>query len=138
MTDIFSVEKRSQIMRHIKSKDSKPEKYIRSLVHSMGYRFRLHRKDLPGCPDLVFPKYRKVIFVHGCFWHGHKGCKRSTLPHTNYTFWKDKIEGNIKRDKTNYHKLRNINWKYLVIWQCEIKIKYKKELINKLSNFLQA
>jgi len=124
-------------MSKIKSKDSKQEIFIRKLVHSMGFRFRLHRKDLPGKPDLVFPKYKKVIFVNGCFWHGHKDCKRSYLPSTNKKFWNKKILGNIERDKSNYKKLRKIGWAYLVIWQCEIK-KSNKELIkNKLAEFLE-
>ena len=102
----------------------------------MGYRFRLHRKDLPGKPDIVFPKYRKVIFVHGCFWHGHKNCKRATLPVTNRTFWKKKISKNIVRDKQNYVQLKKVGWKYLIIWQCEIKKEKELSLTKKIDIFL--
>ncbi len=136
MVDIFSPEKRSAIMRRIKSRDSKPELIVRKLTHSLGYRYRLHRKDLPGTPDLVFPKYKKVIFVHGCFWHGHNGCKRASLPATNVEFWKKKISGNIVRDTNNYEKLEGSGWKYLIIWQCEIKKSMLDSLANKISLFL--
>lgn len=97
MTDIFSPEKRSEIMRGIRSKDTKPELIIRSLVHRMGYRFKLHDRKLPSSPDLSLPKYRKVIFIHGCFWHSHEGCTRASLPASNKSFWKQKIDSNIQR-----------------------------------------
>ena len=87
----------------------------------MGYRFRLHRKDLPGKPDLVLPKYRTAIFVNGCFWHQHKECKYSRLPKTNIDFWKRKLEGNIQRDKLNQSKLKDMGWKVIIIWECQIK-----------------
>jgi len=136
MVDVFSQKKRSEIMKKIGPKNSAPERYIRSLVHRMGYRFRLHRKDLPGKPDMVFPKYRKVIFVHGCFWHGHKGCKKSKLPETNTTFWKEKISKNIKRDYSNYNDLKSLGWDYLVLWQCQIKKKKIEYLEKKIVSFL--
>lgn len=94
---------------------------MRSVLHRMGFRFRLHRKDLPGCPDIVLPKHRKVIFVHGCFWHGHKGCPRSARPSTNRDFWEKKLSGNVKRDKKNLRELNELGWKTLVIWTCETK-----------------
>jgi DNA mismatch endonuclease (patch repair protein) len=137
MSDKFSIEKRSEIMSHIKSKDSKPEIYIRKLVFSMGYRYRLHRKDLPGKPDIVFPMYRKVIFVNGCFWHGHSDCKKATLPMSNKDFWNKKIFKNKERDRNNYKKLSSLNWKYLIIWQCEIKKKNEDTLKNKIKDFLE-
>lgn len=123
-------------MRNIGPRDSKPEKYVRSVVHGMGYRFRLHRKDLPGTPDIVLSRHRKVIFMHSCFFHGHKRCKRAALPATNRTFWKKKIEGNIKRDKSNYRKLKRIGWEYLVIWQCRIKNHRGEKLRSKIGRFL--
>lgn len=135
MSDIFSKEKRSLIMSKIGPKNTRQELFVRKLIHSMGYRFRLHRKDLPGNPDLVFPKHKKVIFVHGCFWHGHKGCKRSALPETNRKFWKNKIAGNMLRDKINYARLRKKGWKLLAIWQCEIGNEKKVSLIRKISGF---
>jgi DNA mismatch endonuclease, patch repair protein len=136
MTDIFSKEKRSSIMQKIGSKDSTQELFIRKLLHSMGYRFRLHRKDLPGCPDIVFPKYKKVLFIHGCFWHGHKGCKRAVLPSENRNFWEEKIGGNINRDKSNYIKLRKKGWNYLIIWQCRIKRGNEKLLMQNIKKYL--
>lgn len=125
-------------MSHIKPKNSIQEIFIRGLVHSLGFRYRLHQKDLFGKPDIVFPKYKKVIFVNGCFWHGHKRCKRAALPTTNKIFWKKKINGNIERDKLNYRKLRKHGWGYLIIWQCEIKEANKKFLKKKIMGFLQT
>jgi DNA mismatch endonuclease (patch repair protein) len=135
--DIFTPEKRSEIMRKIKPAGSKQEIFIRKLVHSMGYRYRLHKKDLPGKPDLVFRKYKKVIFVNGCFWHGHEGCKRSALPTTNAEFWRKKITGNVERDKVNYERLNKLGWKILIVWQCEIKESEKEKLRKKISEFLE-
>lgn len=136
MADIFKKEKRSQIMSHISGKNTKPEIIIRKIVHSLGYRFRLHKKELPGKPDIVFHKLKKVIFINGCFWHGHKNCLRSKLPATNKKFWKIKIEGNKRNDKSNKIKLKRLGWDYLVIWQCEIKKKNAEKLETKISKFL--
>ena len=136
MTDIFSKSKRSKIMSKIGSKNSSTEMTVRCLIHSMGYRYRLHRKDLPGKPDLVFMKYKKVIFVHGCFWHAHKDCKKSALPSTNNQFWIDKISKNISRDIETYKKLKDIGWDYLIIWQCEAKKKNLENLSKKIKEFL--
>ncbi|NGP89191.1 very short patch repair endonuclease [Fodinibius halophilus] len=137
MADIFSEDKRSEIMSNIGSKDTKPELFIRSLTHRMGYRFRLHRKDLPGTPDLVFPKYNSVIFVHGCYWHGHEDCKKASIPDTNTEFWKNKIQKNIDRDHRNYKELEELGWEYLIIWQCEIREENIPELKKKIDSFLQ-
>ena len=122
--DRISPEERSRIMSHIRSKDTKPEKRLRSLLHRLGFRFRLHRKDLPGTPDIVLPKYRTVIFVHGCFWQQHPGCKKATLPRSNVEFWKNKLEKNIERDKEVEKKLIETGWNVIVIWECEIKKTY--------------
>ncbi|MDD5529713.1 MAG: DNA mismatch endonuclease Vsr [bacterium] len=124
-------------MSKIGPKNSKQEIFVRKLVYSLGYRFRLHKKDLPGKPDLVFSKYKKVIFVNGCFWHGHSNCKRAKLPTTNRKFWKNKICKNVKKDKTNYHDLKKLGWKYLVIWQCNINSKNITSLENKILKFLK-
>ena len=110
-------------MSKIGPKDSKQEIFIRKLVHGLGYRYRLHRKDLPGKPDIVFPKHKKVIFINGCFWHGHKDCNRSKLPETNSQFWKEKIGKNIKNDEVNQKELKKLGWDHLTIWQCDIKQK---------------
>jgi DNA mismatch endonuclease (patch repair protein) len=134
MTDLFTKEKRSWIMSRIKGRDSGPEIHIRSLVHRMGYRFRVHRRDLPGNPDIVLPRHGKVIFVHGCFWHGHKGCHRSRRPTTNESFWHKKLDANIERDKRFRRALRRMGWKVLVVWECEIR-KLEK-LLRKLERFL--
>ena len=113
-------EQRSRNMSAIKSKNTKPEIAVRRLLHSMGYRFRLHRKDLPGSPDIVLPKYKTVIFVHGCFWHRHKNCKYASTPKTRQEFWEAKFRENINRDKLNQENLSSKGWKIIVVWECEI------------------
>jgi DNA mismatch endonuclease, patch repair protein len=123
-------------MSHISGKNTKPEILIRRITHSLGYGFRLHKKELPGKPDLVFSKLKKVIFVNGCFWHGHTKCSRSKLPSTNIKFWKEKIERNKKNDKLVKIKLKGLGWDYLVIWQCQIKKSNIEKLSNKISSFL--
>jgi len=138
MSDIYSRTKRSQIMSKISGKNTKPEIIIRKLVHSLGYRFRLYKKDLPGKPDIVFPKYKKVIFVNGCFWHGHKNCLRSKLPSTNKKFWKEKIEGNKKKDRSNYLRFKKLGWDYLVVWQCKIKVSNYEKLSLSIDSFLKG
>ena len=114
-------EQRSRNMSAIKSKNTKPEIKVRKVLHSMGYRFRLHRKDLPGSPDIVLPKYKTVIFVHGCFWHRHENCKYASIPKTRKEFWESKFKANVKRDKEIQEKIINIGWQYVVIWECETK-----------------
>jgi DNA mismatch endonuclease (patch repair protein) len=118
--DSISKEHRSWNMSRILSKDTSPEKIVRSMLHGMGYRFRLHRKDLPGKPDIVLPKYKTVIEVRGCFWHRHKGCKEATTPKSNQAFWLDKFSKNIKRDRSNERKLKKLGWNVVIIWECEI------------------
>lgn len=122
MADTISKERRSKLMSRIRSKNSKVELLIRSLVHRMGYRFRLHRKGLPGKPDLVFPSRKKAIFVHGCFWHWHPdpNCKRARMPKSRREFWKPKLEGNRRRDRENRQKLDDLGWEVLEIWECEV------------------
>ena len=116
-------EQRSRNMSAIKSKNTKPEIAVRKLLHSMGYRFRLHRKDLPGSPDIVLPKYKTVIFVHGCFWHRHENCKYASTPKTRQEFWEAKFRDNINRDKLNQENLSSKGWKIIIVWECEIKDK---------------
>jgi len=134
MVDVFSQGKRSWIMGRVKGRDTKPEMLVRSLVHHMGFRFRVHRRDLPGNPDVVLPRHRKVILIHGCFWHGHPGCPRSKRPTTNQTFWDRKLDGNLERDKRFLEELLRLGWKVLVIWQCETKT--PDFLAMKLERFL--
>ena len=116
-------EQRSRNMSAIKSKNTKPEIKVRKVLHSMGYRFRLHSKDLPGSPDIVLPKYKTVIFVHGCFWHRHQNCKYASTPKTRKEFWNKKFNENINRDKINQENLSSKGWKIIIIWECEIKNK---------------
>ncbi len=119
--DIYTREKRSEVMSKVRGKNTTPERKVRSLLHSLGYRFRLHRKDLPGKPDIVLPKYKAVIFVHGCFWHGHTCSKGEKLPKSNADFWGKKIHDNISRDKKNIEALEALGWKVFVVWECQIK-----------------
>ncbi len=121
--DTIDSKARSENMRAIKSKNMNPEMKVRKLVHSLGYRYRLHKKSLPGTPDLVFASRQKAIFVHGCFWHQHnaKKCKITRLPKSNLSYWKRKLDANVKRDKKNILRLRRKGWKVMVIWECQIR-----------------
>lgn len=119
MTDIVDRERRSENMSRIKGRDTAPELAVRRLAHGLGLRFRLHRKDLPGCPDLVFPKHRLAVFVHGCFWHRHDGCRYAYTPKSRVAFWTNKFAGNVARDQRNEEALRNLGWQVLVLWECE-------------------
>ncbi|MBI9080458.1 MAG: DNA mismatch endonuclease Vsr [Pseudodesulfovibrio sp.] len=120
MTDIVDKATRSRMMSSIKGKDSKPEMAVRKFLHASGLRFRLHRKDLPGKPDIILPKYKTAIFVHGCFWHRHEGCPKATTPASNMDFWEQKFAGNIERDRRNQGVLRSLGWRVLIMWECEI------------------
>lgn len=133
--DVFDREKRSWIMSRVGNKDTKPEIIVRSIVHRLGYRFRKNSMNLTGCPDIVLVRHRKVIFVHGCFWHGHKHCKRASRPTTNKKFWDDKLDANMLRDKTNSKILKSLGWKILIIWECQIKNQDK--LLSKIEDFLK-
>lgn len=128
--DNLSKDKRSWNMSRIKSKDTKPELRVRSLLHRQGFRFRLHRKDLPGKPDIVLPKYKTVIFVHGCFWHRHEGCSLAYSPKSREEFWKNKFQKNIFNDQGNIRLLRESGWQVNVIWECETRD------INKLNEII--
>src|SRR4051812_25213251 len=112
---------RSANMRAIRSTGMKPELSVRQTVYALGYRYRLHRRDLPGVPDLVFSARRRAIFVHGCFWHQHRGCRMAHLPKTNLSYWLPKLSRNVTRDKKNVRSLRRLGWDVLVIWECETK-----------------
>ena len=115
-------------MSRVSGKNTKPELVVRSLLHNIGYRFRLHRNDLPGKPDIILPKYKKIIFVHGCFWHVHDGCNFSMTPSSRKEFWSEKFETNEKRDKRNYDALLASGWRVLVVWECAIKTRKNNEL----------
>ncbi|WP_272700876.1 very short patch repair endonuclease [Desulfovibrio sp. Fe33] len=125
--DMLKPEARSQLMAKIKSKNTKPELVVRSLLHRMGFRFRLHRRDLPGTPDIVLPKYKTVIMVNGCFWHGHANCPKAKRPSSNTDFWYKKLDDNIARDRENVLKLEELGWRVMVIWECQVKDVFKLE-----------
>ena len=120
MVDYLNSSARSALMAKVKGKDTAPELVVRRTVHAMGYRYRLHRRDLPGSPDLVFPSRKKAIFVHGCFWHRHNGCSKTTTPKTRIRFWNSKFEANIARDRRSVAALRDLGWKTLVLWECGV------------------
>ncbi len=134
--DKISAERRSANMRAIRSTDTGPEMVVRRLVHQMGYRYRLHRKDLPGKPDLVFSSRKKIIFVHGCFWHQHnkKDCKLVRKPKTNTNYWLPKLERTVKRDKEHQTALKKKGWAVLIVWECEVE--ETEYLKNRLQMFL--
>ncbi|WP_289032758.1 very short patch repair endonuclease [uncultured Roseibium sp.] len=135
MTDRVSKSQRSENMRRIRSRDMKPEMIVRKLVHSMGYRYRLHRKDLPGKPDLVFGPRKAVVFVHGCFWHQHT-CRDGRLPKSNTSYWHAKLEQNVVRDAKVRSELEQAGWTVLVVWECQTK--NVEELKERISTFLEV
>ena len=124
-------------MGRVRGKDTRPELIVRRLIHGMGYRYRLHRRDLPGAPDLVFSRQKKVIFIHGCFWHRHPdpACKLARLPKSRLEFWRPKLEGNRDRDLHAQERLCDLGWHFLVVWECEIR--HKEQLRNKIRFFLE-
>jgi len=138
MIDKLSAQDRSRNMAAIRSKDMKPEMVVRKVAHSLGFRFRLHRADLPGKPDLVFPKYNSIIFVHGCFWHQHNklDCLDGRAPKSNLEYWRPKLTRNVERDAQSRHQLENKGWRVLVIWECETKD--RDYLASKVANFLRS
>jgi len=142
MPDIVDSPTRSRMMRAIKGRDTHPEIVLRKYLHSQGYRFRLHRKDLPGSPDLVLPRHNLAIFVHGCFWHRHSGCIYTTTPGTRTPFWEAKFEANVRRDRQACMKLQQQGWRVLVVWECGFKhclgqLTWLPELINGVSLYYE-
>ena len=121
-------------MAKVKSKDTKPEMIVRKLIFSLGYRYRLHSKNLPGNPDLVFAGRKKIIFIHGCFWHRHEGCRRATTPQSRKEYWDQKFGRTLQRDKANLEELKSLGWDCLVIWECELKD--QEFLAKRVVNFL--
>ncbi|MFZ5518479.1 MAG: very short patch repair endonuclease [Candidatus Zhuqueibacterota bacterium] len=132
--DVHSLERRSYNMSRIKGKDTKPELFVRKWLWSRGYRYRLHRKDLPGKPDIVFSRRKKAVFVHGCFWHKHC-CKYFKWPRSNKDFWEGKIHDNVRRDQENYQLLVASGWSYFIIWECELR-DHDPVIMNKLKEFI--
>jgi DNA mismatch endonuclease (patch repair protein) len=140
MSDVVSKEKRSKMMSGIRGKNTKPELKIRSAIHGLGYRYKLHDKSLPGKPDLVFPKYRAVVFIHGCFWHLHE-CHLFKWPSTRTGFWRKKITGNRERDKQNTLKLKDQGWRILIVWECALKGKHRWDfpaLVEQITTWLKS
>jgi DNA mismatch endonuclease (patch repair protein) len=131
--DIVSAKKRSEMMSGIKGRNTRPEMLVRSYLHAKGFRFRLHLRDLPGSPDLVLPKYRACIFVHGCFWHRHQGCRYATTPATRADFWEQKLEGNVTRDHRNVQLLLEAGWRVLIVWECGLR---QRANLEDISNWL--
>lgn len=137
MTDVLNSEQRKKNMASIKGRNTTPERILRSLLFREGYRFRLHDKRLPGRPDIILKRYRTVIFVHGCFWHRHPGCRYATEPKSNISFWHQKFAGNQARDVRNMEQLLKMNWNVIIVWECQIKM-FQKEGIAPLKNFLSS
>jgi DNA mismatch endonuclease, patch repair protein len=132
--DRLTPERRSALMAKVRGKDTAPEMIVRRLLHSMGFRYRLHRRSLPGAPDIVFPSRKKVIWIHGCYWHHHGGCRLATVPKTNRKFWIAKFKKNVARDKSNANSIAALGWKSLTIWQCELK--QQRTVVRRLRKFL--
>lgn len=136
MTDVHSKEIRSYNMSRIKGKNTKPEMLVRQFLYANGFRYRLHVKDMPGKPDIVLPKYKTIIFIQGCFWHGHDQCRYYVVPKTNTEWWLKKINGNKTKDKLNIDKLKQIGWKVIEIWECELKPKFIGTTLHILAEML--
>lgn len=134
MADLLDSRSRSENMRRIRSKDTLPEMLVRRCIYSMGYRYRLHVRDLPGKPDLVFRKAKKAILVHGCFWHQHTQCREGRIPGSKAEYWRPKLERNVKRDLMNLAELKQLGWKTLILWECELR--NEKQLRLRLKKFL--
>lgn len=134
MVDKVSKEIRSYNMSQIRSKDTKPEILVRSFLFSKGLRFRKNDKRYPGSPDIVLPKYKTIVFVHGCFWHLHEGCKYAVMPKSNVDFWQKKLYRNRERDEINKNKLENMGWKVLIVWECQLKKQNIQQTLNTLYN----
>lgn len=135
--DVFDQKTRSEVMSRIRSKNTRPELFVRKLLFSDGFRYRLHVKKLPGCPDLVFAKYRTVIFVHGCFWHSHLNCRKATKPSDHASYWAEKLRHNKERDLRTKTELLNSGWRVLIVWECACKKKHSMILCQKMSYFIQ-
>ncbi|NGX51875.1 MAG: Very short patch repair protein [Candidatus Anoxychlamydiales bacterium] len=136
MVDKFDKKTRSRVMAAIKNKNTKPEVNIRKALFAKGLRYRIHNKKLPGCPDIVFPKYKAVIFIHGCFWHNHD-CKHGQLPKSNVNFWEEKLQKNVERDKKNIQILKYMGWKVKIIWSCKLKNKKEFQSIDYANDIVE-
>ncbi len=136
--DVFTPEKRSNVMKRIKNHDTNPEVFVRRLLFSQGFRYRLHIRSLPGCPDIVLAKFKTVIFVNGCFWHHHEDCPRASMPSSRTEYWTKKLVRNVERDKRVQSELVEQGWRVLVVWECACRKRYAEELTQLLVNFLSS
>lgn len=137
MADTLTSEQRHRCMSHIRSKNTRPELLVRKYLFAKGFRFRVNRRDLPGKPDIVLPKYRTVVFVNGCFWHGHDSCRYATIPATNTAFWMAKINGNRERDALTQRKLEELGWRVIVVWQCQLKADKREATLAALPELIK-
>ena len=136
--DTLTPSQRSHLMSRVKGKNTRPEKTIRSLLHRLGYRFRIHRSNLPGSPDIVLPKYKTVVFVHGCFWHRHAGCSKATMPAAHRDYWETKFAENLERDARKERELATLGWHVITVWQCETVRKRREPLVRRLEEELRS
>ena len=135
MIDVVDQKTRSRMMSGIRGKDTRPEMLVRSGLHRLGFRFRLHARNLPGSPDLVLKRYRAVVFVHGCYWHRHEGCRYATTPATRPEFWQEKFEANVERDQRHQKMLREAGWRVFVVWECALR-REPSAAVDRLAAFL--
>lgn len=138
MADVHTPQQRSYNMSRIRGKNTKPEELVRKYLFSQGFRYRKNDARLPGKPDIVLPKYKTVVFVNGCFWHAHKGCKYFVWPKNNADFWKKKIESNVTRDIKNHQQLKDLGWKVLIIWECELKRDCRAETFERIADLVRG
>ena len=138
MSDVLTPAQRHECMSHVRSKNTTPEKAVRNELWRRGYRYRLNDRRLPGTPDLVLPKYRAVIFINGCFWHGHKGCSKYVVPKSNVEFWQAKVARNIERDLKSAQMLDTLAWTVITVWECELTMKNREATINRIEDDLRA
>lgn len=138
MADVLTPQQRSYNMSRIRNKNTKPEEIVRKYLFSRGFRYRKNVSKLPGKPDIVLPKYKTIIFVNGCFWHKHEGCRYFVWPKNNADFWKKKIEGNVERDRYDYKLLEDLGWHVIVVWECELKSGSRQDALNQLAEKIYA
>lgn len=138
MVDVFDPDKRSAVMSAIRSKNTSPELFVRHLLFSVGFRYRLCSGRLPGRPDLVLRKWHVVVFVNGCFWHVHRGCRRAVEPKSNVDFWRNKLQNNIRRDAENHALLRSLGWRVLVVWECACRVSLADALLAEMNRFIRS
>ncbi len=138
MADNHTPEERRRNMSHIRSKNTKPEETLRKALFSMGFRYRKNVNKLPGCPDIVLPKYKTIIFVNGCFWHMHESCKQGRLPKSNLDYWREKLEKNVANDKLHEQQLTEMGWKTITLWECELKKDFEGVMDNLVNSLLQT